>query len=118
MQQIFVELYNYRPAWLSLSEAERRAFADGILGAVGGLADQGVEVLGWGTNDPATDHRAPYDFFCAYRVPSAEFQRGFEAAIGESGWYEYFDQVAVSGTAVSPAELLAGNVALQRPPAP
>lgn len=117
MQQIFVELYSYRPSWLALSEAQRRDFTDGILGAVEGLTGQGVEVLGWGMNDPATDRRAPYDFFCVYRVPSAEFQRGFEAAIAGSGWHDHFDQVGISGGIVTPAALLAANVALQRPAA-
>ncbi|MEQ8344967.1 MAG: hypothetical protein RIB84_24740 [Sneathiellaceae bacterium] len=115
MQQLFVELYSYRPAWRALSERQRQDFATGILAAVQGLTEQGVEVLGWGMNAPATDRRAPYDFFCAYRVPSADFQRGFEAAIAESGWHDYFDQVAVSGDILAPADLLAANVALRSP---
>ena len=36
------------------------------------------EIVGWGVNDPGTDERAAYDFFCVYRVPSVEFQRAFE----------------------------------------
>ena len=45
----------------------------------------------------ANDRRAPYDFFCVYRVPNVELQREFERQIVASGWYDYFEQVNVSG---------------------
>ena len=66
----------------------------------------GVEVIGYGFNDATTDRRAPYDFYCVYLTPSAEYQRGFEAEIAGAGWYEYFDQVNVSGDVLTPEALL------------
>ena len=115
MKQIFIELYNYRPYWHSLPAEERRRFTDFILGEAQGLAQHGVEVIAWGMNDPDTDQRAPYDFFCIYQVPSLEFQRAFEAKVKASKWYEYFDQVNVSGAGMSPSELLSANVELRKP---
>jgi haloalkane dehalogenase len=73
------------------------------------------EIVGWGVNDPGTDERAAYDFFCVYRVPSVEFQRAFEQKIGASGWYDYFYQVNISGAALSPRELLEQNVSMRAP---
>ncbi|HWU63935.1 MAG TPA: DUF6616 family protein [Ensifer sp.] len=115
MTQIFVELYNYRAGWKELSATDRKAFADKVANEVSGLAQHGVEVVAWGMNDRATAHRAPYDFFCVYKVPSAEFQRGFDAAVEASGWYNYFEQVCVSGKALTPHELLSANVTLTTP---
>ncbi len=115
MQQVFVELFNYTDRWRALSPAQREEFVAGIQAAVNGLVADGVEVVGWGFNDPDTDRRAPYDFFCVYRTPSAEFQRGFEAAITGSGWHDYFDQVAVSGATSTPEALLAAYARLDRP---
>lgn len=115
MQQIFIELFNYRQSWHALPADEKRRFADQIQGQVQGLARQGVEVIGWGMNDPDTDRRAHYDFFCVYRVPSAELQRAFEANIHASKWYEYFEQVNVTGASLSPAALLDANVELRKP---
>lgn len=115
MSQIFIELYNYRTGWKTLSPEDRRAFADVVANEVRGLAAHGVEVIAWGMNDHATAHRCPYDFYCVYKVPSAEFQRGFEAAVEGSGWYNYFEQVCVSGAMLTPEELLSANVALSTP---
>ena len=75
MQQIFIKLYNYRPAWTKCPESERADFANKIIEAVKGLKSAGVDVVGYGMNSSETDCRAPYDFFCVYRVPNAEFQR-------------------------------------------
>ncbi|WP_051341915.1 haloalkane dehalogenase [Pseudonocardia spinosispora] len=112
MQQLFVELYNYRDEWTELPFEQRRAFVTALPAALASLRERGLEILGFGVNDPATDRRAPYDFFSAYRVPNAELQREFEAAIAASGWYDYFEQVNVSGAALSPVGALLRNAAL------
>lgn len=115
MSQIFIELYSYRPAWIALAPDDRARFSGGVQAALAELASKGVEVIGWGFNDLETDRRAPYDFFCVYRVPSFEFQRAFDDAVVASGWHEYFEQHAVSGALADAAEILAANVALRRP---
>ena len=117
MRQVFVELYNYRPAWHALPTEQKEAFAKGVLNAVEEAGRHELEVVGWGMNDPNTDRRAAYDFFCIYRVPSVQFQRGFEASIAGSGWYNYFEQVNVSGAIVSPADLLKANITIETPKA-
>ena len=45
MQQIFIELYNYRPAWAKCSESERTDFAKKVVEAVKGLTSAGVDVV-------------------------------------------------------------------------
>jgi Family of unknown function (DUF6616) len=115
MQQIFIELYNYRPAWGKCPESERTDFAKKIVEAVKGLKSAGVDVVAYGMNSPETDRRAPYDFFCVYRVPNVEFQREFERQIAASGWYDYFEQVNVSGGAQDFEAVLLGNARMVRP---
>ncbi|MGC1303183.1 MAG: DUF6616 family protein [Caulobacteraceae bacterium] len=110
MSHLFIELYKYKPAWLALPPAEREKVRSAVLEALTGLQAAGLEIIGWGANDPATDLRADHDFFCVYRTPSPEFTRQFESGIRASGWHELFDQVALSGPALSPAEVLALNV--------
>ncbi|MDV3128360.1 hypothetical protein M1247_25840 [Mycobacterium sp. 21AC1] len=113
MQQLFVEMYSYKQKWIELSVPEREAFVGTVLDVLAGLQTEGVEILGYAVNDPVTDRRAPYDFFCVYRVPDADLQRGFESGIKASGWYDYFDQVNLSGAVDTAAEVLANNVLLQ-----
>ena len=109
MQQIFIELYNYRPAWAKCPESERTDFAKKVVEAVKALKSAGVEVIAYGMNSPDTDRRAPYDFFCVYRV------REFERQIAASGWYDYFEQVNVSGDAQDFEAVLLGNARMARP---
>src|SRR6476620_1596854 len=115
MQHIFVELYNYAPSWSKCPESKRTEFVKKVIEAVNGLKSAGVDVIAYGKNSHETDRRAPYDFFCVYRVPSAEFQREFERQITASGWYEYFEQVNVSGDAGDFETVLLGNAKMVLP---
>jgi len=115
MALIFIELFNYRPTWNELPRADRQAFTQGVLQAVTAQCSDGVEVLGWGFNDLATDRRAPYDFYCVYRVPSATYQRQFEREIENAGWYKFFEQINVTGAPRTPAELLEALASIKTP---
>lgn len=115
MQQIFIELYNYGPAWAKCPENERADYVKKVIDAVGKIKAAGVDVIGYGKNARETDHRAPYDFFCVYRVPSVEFQREVERQIAASGWYDFFEQVNVSGSAEDFSDVLLGNAKMVRP---
>jgi hypothetical protein len=115
VQQLFIELYNYKPAWTKCAEGEREDFAKRIAEAVNGAKSAGVDVIAYGMNAVETDKRAPYDFFCVYRVPNVEFQREFERQIAASGWYDFFDQVNISGEARGFEEILMSNARMIRP---
>ena len=112
MKQVFIELFNYKDDWRNLAPAARNEYASAVLAAVNKQREEGIEVVSWGFNDPATDNRAPYDFYCVYVTPSAEYQRGFEAEIAAAGWYDYFEQVNVSGALSTPEALLPSYVRL------
>ncbi len=85
VQQMFVQMYNYKQSWIDLPTPQRQAFVGTVVGALGALQAQGVDVLAYAINDPETDHRAPYDFFCVYRVPHVELQRSRPASPPRAG---------------------------------
>ncbi|TDF39248.1 hypothetical protein EYS14_06900 [Alteromonadaceae bacterium M269] len=107
--QIYIELYSYKQAWVDLPSEDRQRFVSVVENAIAEIEKAGVKVIGFGLNDTNTDRRAAYDFFCVYEMPSAEFARLFEQQVEASGWYNYFEQINVSGTVKSPSEILAEN---------
>lgn len=115
MQQIFIELFKYKDSWRELPEETRDAYRQGVLGAIAKQVADGLDVISWGFNDGATDRRAPYDFYCVYRTPSAEYQRQFEREIAAAGWYDYFEQVNVGGGISTPDVLFGALVKLEHP---
>lgn len=72
MQQVFVELYKYNDAWRATTPAERAGFVRNISGSLSQLTRGGVEVIAFAVNDPGTDRRAPYVFFCRLAVLMAK----------------------------------------------
>jgi haloalkane dehalogenase len=72
VQQVFVELYKYNDAWRATTPAERAGFVRNVSGSLSQLTRGGVEVIAFAVNDPGTDRRAPYDFFCVYLVPDRD----------------------------------------------
>jgi hypothetical protein len=94
---IFIELYTLRDAWRARGRDEREAYIEGVISTVGQVRDAGIEVLAYGSNDPTVEVRAAYDYFAVYSLPSSEARIQLQDAIRSSGWYDYFDQVNVSG---------------------
>jgi haloalkane dehalogenase len=115
MLQVFVEMYNYTPEWFALSAAERQAFVGTVVSALTDAQREGVDVLACAMNDPGTDRRAPFDFFCVYRMPDLRTRQAFEAGVAAAGWYRFFEQVNLGGAALTPAGALSATARLQRP---
>jgi haloalkane dehalogenase len=117
VQQIIVELFKYNDAWRAIAPVEREGFVRNVSGSLSQLTRNGVEVIACAFNDPGTDRRAPYDFFCVHLVSDRDAQREFEKGIEESGWYRYFDQANLSGAAMTAPAVLMANAALAEPTA-
>ncbi|WP_086930250.1 DUF6616 family protein [Agarilytica rhodophyticola] len=115
--QLYIELYNYKPAWFELTQEERENYVDIVSKAIAEMETGDVNVIGFGYNDSNTDRRAKYDFFCVYTMPNTEFARAFEEQVKASGWYNYFDQVNISGPQKSYAVALADNAQQLKPEA-
>ena len=67
---LYVELWKPRAAWSALPAAERDVFIQGIGGAVGGLTEAGIELLGFAFNDGDPAHRADYAWLAVWRMPT------------------------------------------------
>lgn len=104
---LYVELWKPRLAWHALNTTRRHEFVTGIGPAVAGLLAGGVELLGFARNDTETRHRADYPWLALWRMPSKELAEGFEQAVIDYGFHDYFEQVNARGAVVDPAEILA-----------
>lgn len=70
------------------------------------LIEQGVEFGAWGANDKNTSQRIDYDFFGIWMFPNDKMVKEFEQVIESAGWYNYSDQVNVSGEAQTAQEII------------
>lgn len=95
--QVFIELWNAKREWFELSREERAAYMQNVREGLAAMREGGIEVLGWGTVDPETDRKAGYDFYAVYRMQNRVQVDAFEEAVEGDGWYDYFEQINVSG---------------------
>ena len=94
---IYVELWRFRPAWLELSQGDRKSWMDSLLAGLQQQLQSGVEVVGFASNDGDTSHSSVYDFLAVWKMPNKEVARQFEAFVDNSGLHEYFEQVNTRG---------------------
>ncbi len=102
----FIELWKAKKTWKELSKEERGNYLAQIGPHMQALTEKGVEFGAWGENDPDTSNRINYDFFGIWMFPKPEMAKEFEQVIEAAGWYNYFEQVNVSGTALTPQEVI------------
>ena len=107
--RIYVEQWTARPTWLELDAEQRGKFMEEVGPDLQGVLDQGAQLLALGPADPTTAHPAGADFFAVWSFPDLELVREFERGIEAAGWYDYFEQVNLSGEAV-PFEALVGRL--------
>ncbi len=107
-----IEQWRYKATWKALPPADRQAFVAGVGAAVGQLAAAGITTLGFGLNDPATDHRADYDFWAIWQCPDAAGANTFQKAVAGSGWYELFEHRNMSGEVLEPGVVLEMHIAV------
>jgi len=107
---VFIELWKAKPAWEALSRDERVAYMEQVGAGVRQLAEAGVEAVTWGLVEEDTVRRADFDFFAVWRTPDKDATKLLERAVEEAGWYEYMEQVNVSGEMASPQEVIAYQV--------
>lgn len=108
---VFIELWNPKPSWASLSMAERKKFMEVVGGLTRPVIEQeGIDILGWAVAGPAVDHRGPYKFFAVYQAKRADSFASIQKAIADGGWYTHFDQVNVVGELVPPPGIIEHHI--------
>jgi hypothetical protein len=109
---LFVECWKARPEWLALTPEARGAYMAQLGQGIGELLKAGVEVISWSMNDQDTSNRSPFDYFAVWKFPNKEMVKGFEQIVEQSGWYNYFDQVNLSGEVMDPFSCIAHIISL------
>lgn len=104
--KIFIELWKAKDAWKNLPGSERQEYVAQIGPVMEDLVKKGVVIEAWGINEDQTPFVANYDFFAVTKLPSQELLDEFEAIVEGAGWYSYFEQVNVSGAAMTPDEVI------------
>jgi hypothetical protein len=102
---LYIELFKAKDAWLELNPEQRGAYVQQVGSSMQGVLDAGAELVGSGAADPATSHRAGFDFFAVWTLPDTDVVREFEKGIERDNWYDYFEQVNASGELVDFASL-------------
>lgn len=104
---IYVELWKFRPAWLELSQDERKSWMDKLLAGIQQQLESGVEVVGFFSNDDDTPHSSGYDFVAVWKMPNKDVAQEFEAFVENSGLHDYYEQVNTRGQIMDMGEVVA-----------
>ena len=105
--KLFVERWRVLNSWMQLAEPERAQWLDGIGPAIETIVARGVEYVCGARMD---SDAGGYEFVAVWRVPDGDAQDEFKRAIADSGWYEYFEQVNLSGSPLELPELIGSLV--------
>jgi len=93
----FIELWNPKVKWLSLSKEKRAEYLQNVANATASFVDQGVEILTWSVADKDISHGGVFDYFAIWKFPNAEISQAFQNAVSQAGWYEHFTQINIQG---------------------
>lgn len=104
--KIFIELWKAKDAWKNMPLSERQNYVAQIGPVMQDLISKGVVIEAWGLNEDKSKYNAGYDFFAVTKFPTPELLHEFEAIVEGAGWYNYFDQVNISGSVMSPEEVI------------
>lgn len=108
----YIELWKAKQSWIDLPAEERASYMNAMGPAIQQLLQSGVQIVSWGTNDDNTFSRLDYDYFAVWTFPNEEVAGRFEKMVEGSGWYNYFDQVNVMGTAAMPQDVIGSIISL------
>jgi hypothetical protein len=110
--KIFIEFWKARDNWHQLSKQERIDYLGQIGPVIEDLVSKGVVFEAWGVNEDKTPQKADYDFYAVSKLPSQELLESFQNVVEASGWYEYFDQVNISGDNIAVESVIAKMIEL------
>lgn len=107
--KIFIEFWKAKDAWHQLTTEERKEYAAQMGPTMQDLVSKGALIDGWGMNTNSSPNRADYDFFAITKLPTQDLLESFQAIVEGAGWYNYFEQINMSGDDVG-AEAVIGKM--------
>jgi hypothetical protein len=102
----FIEMFSPTQAWLDLNKEDRAAYLTHVNEASKDLMDQGVAIVSMNENDQDTIHRAGYNFFVIWTIPTDELANAVQKLMVSEGWFNYFDQLNLKGDSTDIMEKL------------
>ena len=102
----YIEIWNAKPSWKALPVEDRAAYMNQVGAHIQGLIQKGVKILTWSVNEASTSQRANYDYFAVWTFPDQESADEFQKLVEGAGWYNYFDQVNLSGKESTAEEVI------------
>lgn len=97
---VFIELWRARDSWIELSPEQRGEWMQNIGPSIQAMLEAGVAYVGGGRTEGGGHRDSSYDFFAVWTVPDEDVRKAFESTVEASGWYDYFEQVNVTGESV------------------
>jgi hypothetical protein len=110
--KIFIEFWKAKEAWHQLSKEERSSYVAQIGPVMEDLISKGVIIDAWGVNDDRSSHKADYDFFAVTKLPTQELLEHFQAVVEGAGWYNYFEQINMTGENLGPEQVIGKMIEL------
>ena len=118
MPRVMTELYRPKPSWTALAPAARREFLQNLVAALAPVLESGASAIALGAADAKTEADAEangYRFFALWRLRDQAASDDMIRISQAAGWYDYFEQVNVSGDAQDFEAVLLGNARMARP---
>lgn len=106
---IYIELWKAKEAWLSLPNSEKQLYMAKMQPSIPVFLDKGAKIHSWGQSNKANDNIADFNWFAVWEFPNEDLIIEFEALLDGAKWYDYFEQINISGENVGP-EVIIGQM--------
>ena len=88
---ILICIWQPNDRWLALSNDERKEYLQKIDRDANVAREAGMDILGWGALERGVSNPVEQSFCGVFAVEHREALYDVDKAIGEAGWYDYFD---------------------------
>lgn len=109
---LYIEMWNAKPDWLGLPQAEREAFMAAVDKWLATVISADCAVYGCCVNDGDTAPRAAYTYLVVWKLKDKSYVKTVTDGTSAVGWYRYFDQVNIGGDSKTADELVGAIMGL------
>jgi hypothetical protein len=90
-RHILICVWQPNEKWYALSNEERRTFLEKIGSDANAAREAGMDILGWGSLERGVSNPPSHSFCGVFSVDGRDGLYAIDKAIGDAGWYDYFD---------------------------
>ncbi len=108
------ELWKAKASWQALDGPERSDYLNkNMLPLLSQIMGKGAMLIASAINENTTEEKLDYDYMAVWQLPNKALSDELEQGVKKVGFYDYFEQVNFSGSAIGPEELV-GHMATQQ----